>query len=283
MTSDLLPSAFAQVRRGSLGDPYLYVAECGSTQELLRDATLPQGAVAVAEHQTAGRGRLGRSWQDARGASLLCSVLLRPRAGVLPQLSLVAALATAEAIGELTGCEAGVKWPNDVLVDGRKLAGILLEQVDGAVIVGIGVNVDQERSELPQGTRTPAGSLRTASGQRHERGLLLATLLHRLERHYAAWQEGGLAPLAAALDARHVLRGRPVRAGVVSGVAASIAAGGGLEILLASAETVVVESGEVEVVGGVDVDEQRLVDVEDVRVDTAQRQLSASDASLEQR
>lgn len=283
MTSDLRPEAFAAVRRGRLGDPYLYIRECRSTQEVLREASLPEGAVAVAEHQTAGRGRLGRTWEDAPGSSLLCSVLLRPGAGRLPQLSLVAALATAEAIEELTGCEAAVKWPNDVLVGGSKVAGILLELAGDAVVAGIGVNVGQKSDELPEHARSPAGSLRTASGRGHDRGRLLAGLLHRLEHGYAAWQEGGLASLLPTLQARNALRGLAVQAGGVEGVAGAIAPGGGLEILVPSGGTVVVESGEVEVVRGVDVDEQRLVDVHDVGVDPSERQLPTGDPGLEHR
>ncbi len=255
MTSDLSPGAFGALRRGRFGDPYLYVAECRSTQELLRDTALPEGAVAVAEHQTAGRGRLGRTWEDASGSSLLCSVLLRPRGGALPQLSLVAALATAEAVEELTRQGAQVKWPNDVLVDGHKVAGILLEHAAGAVVAGIGVNVGQEHGELPEVARTPAGSLRTASGRGHDRGALLAGLLVRLERRYATWEEQGLAALRPALEARNALRGLRVQVGDVRGVGGSIAPGGGLEIVTHSGGTVVVESGEVEVAGGVDVDE----------------------------
>ena len=281
MTSDLSPGAFGTLRRGRFGDPYLYVAECRSTQELLRDTALPEGAVAVAEHQTAGRGRLGRTWEDAAGSSLLCSVLLRPRGGMLPQLSLATALATAEAIEELTRCEAGVKWPNDVLIGGRKVAGILLELAGDAVVAGIGVNVDQESGELPQGARTPAGSLRTATGRSHDRGMLLAALLQRLEHGYAIWQEGGLATLLPSLETRNALRGLPVRAGGVEGVAAAIAPGGGIEIVLPSGGTIVVESGEVEVVRRVDVDEQRLVDAQDVGVDPSERQLPAGDPGLE--
>jgi len=255
MTSDLRPEAFRALRRGRFGDPYLYVPECRSTQELLRDTALPEGAVAVAEHQTAGRGRLGRTWEDAPRSSLLCSVLLRPGSGVLPQLSLVAALATAEAVEELTGREAQVKWPNDVLVDGRKVAGILLEQAGGAVVAGIGVNVGQERGELPEVTRTPAGSLRTASGRGYDRGVLLAELLVRLEGGYDSWAARGLAALRPSLEARNALGGVRVQVGDVGGVAGSIAPGGGLEIVVPSGGTVVVESGEVEVAGSVDVDE----------------------------
>ncbi len=255
MTSDLSPESFGPWRRGRFGEPYLYVHECRSTQELLRDAALPEGAVAVAEHQTAGRGRLGRTWEDAPGDSLLCSVLLRPGGGRLPQLSLVVALATAEAVEELTGREARVKWPNDVLVDGRKVAGILLEAVEQAVVAGIGVNVGQASDELPAAARTPAGSLRSATGRRHDRGALLAGVLLRLELAYDAWRAGGLEPVRGELERRNALQGRPVRVGEEPGVAAGIAPGGGLTVVLDSGATIVVESGEVELAGGVDVRE----------------------------
>lgn len=253
MRSDLSPDAFGPRRLGRFGKPYLYVRECGSTQELLRDAALPEGAVAVAEHQTTGRGRLGRRWEDAPGSSLLFSVLLRPQRDEVPQLSLVAALATAEAIEAVAGLETQVKWPNDVLVDGRKVAGILLERVERAVVAGIGVNVGQEAGDLPAGTRTPAGSLRAASGRSHDRGHLLAELLRRLEDGYAAWGEQGLDAIRLGIAARNALSGAEVAVGGIRGVAAGIAPGGGLEIVLPSGETAVVESGEVEVAGGVDV------------------------------
>lgn len=246
MTTDLHPDAFRRLRRGRFGEPYLYVHECASTQELLRDAALPEGAVAVAEHQTSGRGRLGRTWEDAPGSSLLCSLLLRPGGGVLPQLSLVAALATAEAVEVATGREARVKWPNDVLVEGHKVAGILLEAVEGVVVAGIGVNVGQASDELPAGTRIPAGSLRTASGHRHDRGELLAGLLLRLELAYDAWREGGLETIRGELERRNALRGQSVHIGEAHGIADGISPGGGLEVVLRSGETIVVESGEVE-------------------------------------
>jgi BirA family biotin operon repressor/biotin-[acetyl-CoA-carboxylase] ligase len=253
----LHPETFRQLRRGRFGEPYLYRRECASTQELLHDPSLPEGAVAVAEHQTSGRGRLGRTWEDAAGSSLLCSVLLRPESGgALPQLSLVAALATAEAIEEATGLATRVKWPNDVLLDGRKVSGILLEAIEGGVVAGIGINVDQAEAELPAGTRLPAGSLLVATGRRHDRGAVLATLLLRLELAYDGWRSGGLDAVRVALDARSALRGHAVRVGGRVGVAGDLARGGGLQVVLRSGETVVVESGEVELLevgGGVDV------------------------------
>ncbi len=265
--SDLAPEAFERLRRGLLGRPYRWARTCPSTQELLRDPSLPEGAVAVAEHQTAGRGRLGRTWEDEAGRALLCSVLLRPERQPLPQLSLVAALAVAEAIEEETGCETAVKWPNDVLVGGRKVAGILLEASGGSVIVGIGVNVNQTAEELPATARHPPCSLRTATARAHDRGVVLAAVLGRLELRYAAWSREGLPPLVPHLEARNCLRGREVVVDGSAGRAGRIAPEGGLEVRLSSGEAIVVGSGEVELLGEplelgrrVGIGEHRLVD-----------------------
>lgn len=265
--SDLAPEAFERLCGGRLGRPYRWARMCASTQELLRDPSLPEGAVAVAEHQTSGRGRMGRRWEDEAGRALLCSVLLRPKRRPLPQLSLVAALAVAEAIEEQTGCETAVKWPNDVLVDGRKVAGILLEASEGSVIVGIGVNVNQAAEELPATARHPPGSLRMATGRPHDRGVVLAAVLERLEHWYAAWSRGGLHPVVPHVEARNCLRGNEIAVAESAGLAGRIAPEGGLEVRLASGETIVVESGEVELLGEplelvrrVDVGEHRLVD-----------------------
>jgi BirA family biotin operon repressor/biotin-[acetyl-CoA-carboxylase] ligase len=233
--------------RGRLGRPYRYAAECTSTQDLLREEGLPDGAVAVADHQTAGRGRSGRVWEDARGTALLCSILLRaPARHALQELSLVVALATAEAIEGRTGAAAHVKWPNDVLLDGRKVAGILLEAWDGGVLAGIGVNVNQTGAQLPPSPRTATASLRTATGREHDRGALLVALLDRLEAAVDAWQTGGLEPLLPALEARHALRGRRVRTGVGTGTAGAIAADGRLLIELDDGRELAVGSGEIE-------------------------------------
>ena len=148
--SDLEPERFRPLLRGGLGDPYLHVVETSSTQDLLRAGSLPHGAVAVAEHQTAGRGRSGRYWDDAPSTALLCSVLLRPPADAAQQeLSIVVGLAVAAAVEREAAVPALVRWPNDVLVKTRKVAGILLEASEGAVVCGIGINVNQTTSELP--------------------------------------------------------------------------------------------------------------------------------------
>ncbi len=127
---------------------------CGSTNALLSErarAGEPAGLVLVAEEQTAGRGRLDRSWTSPPRSGLTFSVLLRPRlpAARLPWVPLWGGVAVARAVREQTGVAAGLKWPNDVLVDGRKLAGLLAEVAGDAVVLGIGLNVSTRRAELP--------------------------------------------------------------------------------------------------------------------------------------
>jgi BirA family biotin operon repressor/biotin-[acetyl-CoA-carboxylase] ligase len=247
--SSLAPERVRPLLRGAFGDPLLYEAVCPSTQDLVLGRGLPEGAVAVADHQTAGRGRSGRAWEDAPGTALLCSVLLRPGPGVAhPELSLVAGLATAEAIEAAAGLRALVKWPNDVVLGGGKVAGVLLEAAAGEVACGIGVNVDDAP---PAADATlPATSLRAATGGRHDRAAVLAGLLEALERRYRDWLAGGLERVHGDLVARHFLRGRAVRVGDDRGRAGTIAPDGRLELLLDSGGRRLVESGEVVLVGG---------------------------------
>jgi BirA family biotin operon repressor/biotin-[acetyl-CoA-carboxylase] ligase len=241
----LIPDAVEPLLRGRFGRPYLWSESCPSTQDVLRGSALPEGAVAVTEHQTSGRGREGRPWEDVAGTSLLLSLLLRPPAGTpTQQLALVAGLAVAEAVEERRDA-AGIKWPNDVILGGRKVAGILLEASEGAVVCGIGVNVAQDESELPSGTRVPAGSLRAVTGRMPDRAELLATLLEIVEHRYDAWCRAGLAPLLDELESRNVLRGSRVEVGGASGVAGRIAPDGRLTLERENGSTVLVGSGEV--------------------------------------
>ena len=247
--SELEPERLRPLLRGSLGEPYLYLTETPSTQEFLREGDFAHGAVAVAEHQTAGRGRSGRRWDDAPATALLFSVLLRPSATTtLPQLSLVVGLAVADAIESECGVNALVKWPNDVLIDGNKVAGILLEASTGDVVCGVGINVNQMEHDLPSVTRTPATSLRLAVGRPFHRGALLASVLLALERRYEDWLAGGLAQVSDELERRNALHGRRVRVAGRAGTAGVIAADGRLTIVLERGDTVLVESGEVEIV-----------------------------------
>jgi len=246
--SDLEPERLRPLLRGGFGEPYLYFDETGSTQDVLREGDHPHGAIAVAEHQTAGRGRSGRRWDDAPATALLFSVLLRPPATAgLPQLSLVAGLAVAAALEQEANAPMLLKWPNDVLAGGSKVAGILLEASGSSVVCGVGVNVNQEERDLPPVTRVPATSLRVLAGYVFDRGVVLAAALDELERRYADWLAGGLAALAGELEARNALRGSRVRVGGRAGTASEIASDGRLTVILDRGDRVLVESGEVEV------------------------------------
>jgi len=206
-----------------IGTPRIHVAECESTQLLLRESSLPEGTIATADHQTAGRGRLGRPWVETPGTAALVSVLLRPpRERPAAQLSLVGGLSVAEAVERVAGLPALIKWPNDVLVDGRKVAGVLAEQLGDAVVLGVGINVNQDEARLPADARLPAASLRSLTDRVFDREEVLRVLLERLDDRYAGWREEGLAALLPELAARDFLRGRRVTVAGAVGVAGGL-------------------------------------------------------------
>jgi BirA family biotin operon repressor/biotin-[acetyl-CoA-carboxylase] ligase len=149
----------------------------------------PEAAVVVAGEQTAGRGRLGRRWLAPAGTSLLFSIQLRPQVDPrrLPELTGVAAHATAEAIEAVAGLAPELKEPNDLLIGGRKVAGVLAEAREGRVVLGIGINVNIAEGDLPEDVDLPATSLLAETGRATDRAELLVELLDRLERRYDAW------------------------------------------------------------------------------------------------
>ena len=191
MTDSLDPETLLPLLRGRFGTPYTYVERCESTQRLLADDA-PEGAVAAADEQTAGRGRLGRYWVAPPRSSVLASIALQPPVPTakLAELSLVAGRACAQALAEVAEVVPAVKWPNDVLIDGRKVAGILAEAREGRVVLGIGINVLQTADELPQRAQHPATSLLLETGRRIPRAELLAAVLDHLEREHDAWVDG---------------------------------------------------------------------------------------------
>jgi BirA family biotin operon repressor/biotin-[acetyl-CoA-carboxylase] ligase len=150
------------------------------------EAASAEGLVVVAEHQTAGRGRLDRMWVSPPRAGLTFSVLLRPRVADnrWSWLPLVIGVAVAEAVEEMSGVGVGLKWPNDLLVDGRKVGGILLERHDSAAVVGVGINVTSTADELPGPEAT---SLLLADAAVTDRESLLRAALRSISRRYAQW------------------------------------------------------------------------------------------------
>jgi BirA family transcriptional regulator, biotin operon repressor / biotin---[acetyl-CoA-carboxylase] ligase len=224
--AELGDSRFADVR---------WVAETGSTNSdvmaLARDGA-GEGVVLVADQQHSGRGRQGRRWLAPPRSSLLLSVLLRPPADLVGSVGLVAGVALAEAVEERTGCRAGLKWPNDLIVGDRKLAGILAEAdwppgitASGgwrapashdrlAVVVGIGLNVNwpSDPAEVPGEVAEVATALNHQVGDDVDRVALLVALLRRLELHYTALvRERSPASVLAVWRQRSATLGRRVR------------------------------------------------------------------------
>lgn len=219
-----------------LGTPRLHLREVGSTSDRARALALagaPHGALVTAAAQTAGRGRQGRVWTAQPGAALSMSVVLRDPPPLLP---LVAAVAVAESCGE----EASIKWPNDVLVGGRKVAGILAEgrPHEGWAVLGVGVNVAVDVDELPEELREKAGSLGRA---RADIEPFLSSLLGALERAFAL----GAADLLDAWRARDALLGSEISWASGTGVARGIDGEGRLVVELPGGGRTTLNAGEV--------------------------------------
>lgn len=226
-----------------------------STNDLamsLAEIQVPEGTVIVAEEQTAGRGRLGRPWVSPRGGVWL-SVIFRPRFGLAqaPLLGFAAAVATARAIRATTGALARLKWPNDVLVNGRKVAGILVDAGPAGewLVVGIGINANVSQEALPQDPDRPATSLAHELGEPVDRGVLARTLLRELDRLYLDLQEGRVLPVLRRWREMADTLGRPVRVqtatGVLEGVADDVAEDGALLLRLADGTLRRVVAGDV--------------------------------------
>lgn len=182
--------------------------------DLARDGA-EEGTAVVAEEQTAGRGRLGRTWESPPRLNLYLSVVLRPPMPPVdvPLLALVAAVAVAEAIAAETGLRAEIKWPNDVLLGGRKAAGILTELEAEAdrvrfVVLGIGVNLNAGRDDLPPELRDKATSLARECGRPVDRAGFTARLLERLDADYDELLAAGFTGLRRRYEERHALTGR---------------------------------------------------------------------------
>jgi len=196
------------------------------------------GTVVVADSQVAGRGRRGRPWVDEPGASLLVSIVLRPRLepARLSGLSLAAGVAVAGALTRTAGLTARLKWPNDVLVDGRKIAGILLESRIGAgsddarptAVLGIGINLTQRM--FPADLAQRATSVWLASGRAVDRDVLLSALVDALGEWRRRLEYRGFAPVRERWRALADTLGRTVTVDGVSGVAVDIDGDGALVV-----------------------------------------------------
>ncbi|MDN5708060.1 MAG: biotin--[acetyl-CoA-carboxylase] ligase [Planococcus sp. (in: firmicutes)] len=243
-----------------IGKRIEYMEQCASTQIVahqLAQEGAPDGTVVIAELQTEGRGRLMRKWDSAKGQGIWMSVILRPDVPPhkAPQFTLVAAVAIVRAIQTVTGLEASIKWPNDILFGTKKATGILTElqsDADGiqALIIGIGVNVNQEREDFDADVQDIATSLRLESGQPVNRRELVQEILHFLEVYTELYIEKGFAPLKILWEGHSATIGKAVRARMsretLEGVAEGITEDGVLQLRTADGKLHGIYSADIE-------------------------------------
>jgi BirA family biotin operon repressor/biotin-[acetyl-CoA-carboxylase] ligase len=235
-----------------LGRRVIYLTSTASTQDIARveaEGGARAGTLVIAEEQTKGRGRFGRSWVSPSGANLYFTLIMRPEARRARSLGMVAPLAVAEAVEQVTGLSPRIKWPNDVIVEGRKLAGVLIEtEVQGQslkyALVGPGVNVNfdiEDTSEIAD----IATSLKRELGRDTSREELLAMLLNRFEKLY----ESDITDVVQRWRSRLDTLGRQVRVTfrdqVQEGLAEDVDADGNLVLVQADGSRVLIEAGEV--------------------------------------
>jgi BirA family transcriptional regulator, biotin operon repressor / biotin---[acetyl-CoA-carboxylase] ligase len=224
MTPSALDVSFLReaLKGRRFGTPVIHRDTLESTNDLaleLLDRGFPEGTLILAEEQTRGRGRRGRVWSSPPRLGIYASLLLRPslEGALLPLVTLSASLGIARALGEMLGTGVDVKWPNDLQVNGRKLAGILAEgrsPGDGpALVVGLGLNVNQTAEDFSRELRSQVTSLRLVSGRILDRSRVLPELLLRWEEEHALLLEDGGASLLSRWESRSSLRpGARIRA-----------------------------------------------------------------------
>jgi BirA family biotin operon repressor/biotin-[acetyl-CoA-carboxylase] ligase len=238
-------------------------SHCDSTNTIAFRLALngaQEGEVVVAESQTAGKGRMGRPWESPPGVNIYLSIILRPPflPNKMPLITLMTAVACAEAITEVTGLLPGIKWPNDLLLNGKKLGGILTEadlEMDriNFVVVGIGINVNVPRSSFPASIRDTATSLREALGREISRIALIQALLRNFEVWYLSLGQGGEEEIRSRWEEISQIRDKEVEVDsmgeTVRGKALKIDADGALLVQEAGGEVRRIVAGDVHVRG----------------------------------
>lgn len=243
-----------------VGSEIRYLNETDSTNRqayALGEAGAGEGLIVIADRQSAGKGRLGRTWVSPPGVNLYLSVLLRPPlpSYAAPQLTFLSALAVSRAIAAVTGLAPTHKWPNDVLIDGCKVAGLLNEMSAESdrirfVVLGIGVNLNMTADQFPADLRTPATSLLLAGGQPVARARFARALLEQLDALYAEYLRCGPAPILTAWEAHCDLVGKAVTVDegggpALRGTVAGLDRDGALLLTLANGSTERVLAGDV--------------------------------------
>ncbi len=253
----------AELQSTVVGNPvsklnhYLTLSSTNETLKEMAEAGAPEGTVVIAEEQTRGKGRLGRSWSSPRGRGIWFSTLLKPSVSPreTPVFTLLAAVAVMRALhAALPRLAAGIKWPNDILIQGRKACGILTELKAEAdrlhyLVIGIGLNVNQEAADFPPGLEGVATSLYLECGEVLKRLPLAVSMLQSLDDLYGAYRTAGFGPLLEEWKAKNITLGRRVNvslpAGHLAGTAVEISAEGALIIQTEDGKSRHVHAGEV--------------------------------------
>ena len=239
LSENHLPLELNSIRRRSaarrLGSEFHYFSEIGSTNTYARrlaEQGAREGEVVIADSQTDGRGRLGRHWVSPPNVNLYISFVLRPKLppARAPQITLMAAVALAETLQPFLPVPPSIKWPNDITVNGKKIAGILTEVNCGAdsvefVVLGIGVNVNYPIDLMSEEIRQRATSVLVECQTKVSREDLLWRLIRDLDRCYGEIEENGFAPLALRWEAYFDWRGQRVRVELLDQVVFGIAKG----------------------------------------------------------
>lgn len=221
-----------------------YFEECLSTQPIahqLAQENAPDGTIVLCEEQTAGRGRMARVWTSSRGKGIWMSTIIRPEIPPMkaPQFTLIAAVAVSRAIEDIADVRAEIKWPNDLLINGKKCTGILTElQADvdrvQAIILGIGVNVNQDLEDFPEEIQPIATSVKMVTGVHIDRARLVARILHYLEIYTDMYVEHGFEPLKLLWESYSGTLGRRIKAVMIhqqiEGIALGITNDGVLQV-----------------------------------------------------
>lgn len=238
-------SLLAKLKTSKLGHQLRIIARTESTQN---DAAVwalegaEDGAVIIAEEQTGGRGRQGKSFHSPAGKGIWMSLILRPQIPLqfTPQLTLLSAVALCRAMKRMSEVDLGIKWPNDILYEDKKVCGILTESSAEDerlvhVIAGVGISVNLEEHDYPEELRSKVTSLKIASGKEIDRASLVAECLFELEQLYKLYVEQGFAPIRTLWEAQSVTIGRSLSVttpnGIVSGVAQGLDDSGALIVL----------------------------------------------------
>ncbi|WP_442601069.1 biotin--[acetyl-CoA-carboxylase] ligase [Paenibacillus sp. KN14-4R] len=259
-----IPVFLSKLETQTLGRSLHYYDEVDSTQTIAQQKIAegaPEGTLIIAESQTAGRGRMGRKWHSPKGKGIWMSLVLKPQIPIhfAPQLTLLTAVALCRTIRRECNVDIGIKWPNDLLIDGKKVCGILLESSAEDerikhIICGIGISANLSLEDYPPELHAIATSLAIASGKEVSRESLIVAILKELEQLYQLYHEEGFASIRLLWEALSVTLHRPIqvhtpRGGIVEGIASGIDESGGLRIVSTQGEELCVFSGDVELFG----------------------------------